>query len=316
MKMRRRLLTSLLLLVFLPLAASAQIVFAFNFNDAANTGFNDATSLGTDRRNALQSAANTLGSYFSSSYTATVTFNVTSHSTDNGTLASAGSGYSGLGSSGFYRTDVQKMIQSGLGTGTGTINWNFFHDWDYDDSVSGGSFDFKAVAMHEVLHAMGFAGLIKSTGQGGFNNASGTPDVWATFDQFLTNSAGGRLVNTSAEYVGSDILTNGIGSDVYFDGANAKAANGGNRVHIYSPATFESGSSLSHLDTDFFTSDDFVMEHAVAAGPATRTLSAIEIGILMDLGYTMAAIPEPATIALVFGAGALGLAAWRRRRIA
>jgi hypothetical protein len=315
MTMRRRSITSLLLLALLPLAASAQIVFSFNFNDAANSGFNDL-AVGADRRNALQAAAGNLSSYFSSSYNATITFNVTSHSTDDGTLASAGSGYSDITGFGFWRTDVQKKIQSNEGTGTGVISWNFFHSWDYDDAVSGGAYDFKSVAMHEILHAMGFAGAISSAGKGLGNQTSGSPDYWATFDQFLTNSAGGRLVDTGAQFVGGDILTNGIGSDVYWDGAFAKAANGGNRVHIYSPATYDDGSSLSHLDTDFFGTNNFIMTHAVTVGQSLRTLSAIEIGILQDLGYAMAAVPEPATIAVCFGLAALGLAGWRRRRAA
>lgn len=312
----RQFVGMILLAGLLPLGMRAQIVFTFTFDDADGWGFNDNnTSVGADRRNALQSAGNTLSSYFSSSYTASINFTVESYSNDDGTLASAGSNYIGSGN-GFYQTDVQRKIQNGIGGGVGVINWNFFHSWDYDDSVAGGSFDFKSVAMHEILHAMGFAGAISSTGQGLANHASGVADVWTTFDQFLTNSAGGRLVNTSAEYVGGLILTDGVSSDVYWDGAFAKAANGGDRVRIYSPATFEDGSSLSHLDTAIYGTNNFIMTHAVAAGQSLRTLSAIEIGMLQDIGYSMAAVPEPATIALLFGAGALGLAAWRRRRAA
>lgn len=170
--------------------------------------------------------------------------------------------------------------------------------------------------MHEMLHAMGYASIISSTGQGGFSNASGTPDLWATFDQFLANSGGTRLVNSSAEFVGGTILSDGNSSDVYFNGANAVAANGGNLIRIYSPATFEDGSSLSHLDTSIYGSNNFIMTHAVAPGPSLRTLSAIEIGMLQDIGYSMAAVPEPATLALILGLSSLAYASWRRRRVA
>lgn len=313
---RLRQFVGLLMLAALPLAAQAQIVFTFTFDDADGSGFNDNnTSVGADRRGALQSAANTLSSYFSSSYTANINFTVESYSTDDSTLASAGSDYIGSGN-GFYKTDVQRKIQDGVGGGVGVINWNFFHSWDYDDSVAGGSLDFKSVAMHEILHAMGFASAISSSGRGLLDRTSGSADVWAIFDQFLTNGSGGRLVNTSAEYVGGGILTDGVSSDVYWDGAAGKAANAGSRVRIYSPATFEDGSSLSHLDTAIYGTNNFIMTHAVAPGQSLRMLSAIEIGMLTDLGYNMTAIPEPAAVALLFGAGALGLAAWRRRRVA
>jgi len=80
-------------------------------------------------------------------------------------------------------------------TSDGTINWNFFHNWDYDDSIAGGAFDYKSTAMHEVLHAMGFSSGINATGQGLDAATSGNPDVWYDFDRFLTNSTGTFLVN-------------------------------------------------------------------------------------------------------------------------
>lgn len=315
MSTRLHALVRVFLFALLPLVAGAQVTFNFNFTDTG-TGFNDPTE-GAARRGALQSAASTLGSYFSN-YTATLTFNVSSYSTNDGTLASAGSGISGITVDGFYNTDAQKKILNGSGTGTGTISWNFFHNWDYDDSVAGGTYDFKSVAMHEILHALGFSSIISSTNQGAFGNPSGNTDVWSIFDQFLTDTSGTRLVTAGAAFNTSlsTLLANGIGSDVYFNGPNAFAANGNQLVRIYSPATFENGSSLSHLDTAIYGTNNYIMTHAVTTGQSLRTLSAIEIGMLQDIGYTLVAVPEPAMMALFFGIGALGLAAWRRRHAA
>ena len=47
---------------------------------------------------------------------------------------------------------------------------------------------------------------------------------------------------------------------VYFDGANAKAANGGARVAVYAPSTYAPGSSLIHLD-DSYNSDALMEPH-------------------------------------------------------
>jgi hypothetical protein len=287
----------------------AQIVFSFNYLDTTS-GFNDAT-LGAERKAALQSAANTLASYFTGypSRTVTITVNVSENNSGSSTLASAGSSFFVVNNS-FQAGLVQQMIQTGNNNGQsslGSMTWNFGRPWDYDDNVAGGTFDFKTVAIHELLHAVGFSSYISSTGAGGGNGST-----YSKFDQFLTDASGNRLVDTGGNYVGGSILSNGTGSDVYFNGANAVAANGGQLVHIYSPATFLSGSSLSHLDTDFFTSAAYIMEHAVASGPATRTLSAIELGILTDLGYSVSAIPEPATYAALLGLLALGLALRRR----
>ena len=302
---------ALLFLLTATVTGHAQIVFSFTYEDPANTGFNDATS-GAERKAALQSAANTLASYFTGypSRTVTITVNVSQNNSGSSTLASAGSSFFVVNNS-FEAGLVQQMIQTGNNnsqSSLGSMTWNLGRPWDSDDNIAGGTFDFKTVAIHELLHAVGFSSYITSTGAG-----AGSGTTYSKFDQFLTDASGNRLVDTGGNYVGGTLLSNGTGSDVYFSGANAMAANGGARVHIYSPATYLSGSSLSHLDTDFFTSSAYIMEHAIAAGPGTRTLSAIELGILTDLGYSVAAIPEPQTYAALLGFLALGLAASRRR---
>lgn len=306
------LVRALLLASALPIAASAQITFAFDYSqEAAAAGFNDAT-YGATRKAALQSAADSLSSYFTGYSARTVTIQVNSSlNTGSGFLASAGSRYFTTANT-FQPGLVASLIQTNDNFGQsyqGTLTWNFGYTWDYDDSVANGSCDFKAVAMHELTHTLGFASLIAANG----TSDLGT-NVWSTFDQFLTDASGNTLINpTTKAYAGGTILTDGFGSDVYFSGSNAMTANGGARVHIYSPASYASGSSLSHLDTDFFTSSAYLMEHAVAAGPATRTLGALELGILSDLGYSVSAVPEPSTYALCAGALALLLAARRKK---
>jgi len=298
----------------------AQITFSFNFTDAAGVGFNDtAGGLGATRQAALQSAGATLASYFTGYSARTVTFDV---STDNGGLflAAASSDVHDITSGGFYKTDAQKNIQDGTSGGTNTIHWNFSYSWDYGDTVGVSSYDFKSVAMHEILHTLGFMSFLNGSGQGGALQSSGAPDIWSTYDQFLTNATGTRLVNNAGEFNTSlsGLLSDGSGSDVYFSGANAMAANGGERVHLYSPNTYLAGSSFSHLDTDFYGANHYIMTHAVATGLSVRTLSAVELGILADLGYSVSAssVPEPATCAALLGGLALALATWRRRTVA
>lgn len=297
-------------LALLPWLAHAQITFSFTFSDT-NSGFNDPV-LGATRRAALQSAATTLSSYLVgyAPRTVNLTVDTSYNDTESSILASAGSSAFAASNS-FQRNLVQTMIQTGSNSGQsslGTIVWNFGYTWDYDDNVSLGAIDFKSVAMHELIHTLGFESFISSAGTG-----LGGGTTWSIFDQFLTDAAGNRLVTAGGVYNGGTILTDDFGSDVYFSGPNAMAANGGQRVHIFSPSTFRDGSSLSHLDTDFFTSSTYIMEHAVGGGPGARTLSAIELGILADIGYSVAAIPEPATVAALAGATMLGFALWRRR---
>ena len=88
------------------------------------------------------------------------------------------------------------------------------------------------------------------------------------------------------------------------------AANGGNAVFLYSPTSFEEGSSGSHLD-DEHGPYNFIMEASTDTGGGIRGVSAVELAILRDIGYTQI-VPEPSTGLLVsFSASFLLL---RRRR--
>lgn len=187
------------------------------------------------------------------------------------------------------------------------MTWDFGYTWDLDDDIASGAFDFKRVAMHELSHVLGFSSYIGSDGSGIATNA------YNYFDQILTDASGNKLVDSSGVYQGGTILTDGSSSDVYFSGANAMAANGGQRVHMYSPVTYSSGSSLSHLDTDFYGSTDYIMTHAVSAGASVREFTAIERAIWQDLGYTLAAVPEPETTTLLMGWAFLMFTNSRRR---
>ena len=64
-------------------------------------------------------------------------------------------------------------------------------------------------------------------------------------------------------------------------------------VPLYSPAVWSGGSSISHLDDGVFSGPNHaMMDHAAAGmGPDDIVLSAVELGVLMDLGYTV--VPAP-----------------------
>ena len=71
----------------------------------------------------------------------------------------------------------------------------------------------------------------------------------------------------------------------------------------------ESGSSMSHLNDDYYTgANEKLMNASSDTGLGVRTLSPIEIGIMKDLGYTM--VSASPTVAVLF----IGLMLVRRRR--
>lgn len=102
-----------------------------------------------------------------------------------------------------------------------------------------------------------------------------------------------------------------------FNGANAVAANGGVGVNIFAPTTWTGGSSLSHLDDDTPALSQLIMASTVSEGLKTREISAMELGILKDTGYTQietpAEVPVPATVWLML-TGLMGLLGLNRRK--
>ena len=247
-------------------------------------------------RAALESAATQLTSYFVVSAPVTITYQVTGeYSPLSATLAEAGSGFASAGT-GFLQTVVQSKIQTGVDANgsapDGSIGWNFGPSWGLGTPVSGGQYDFQSIAMHELLHTLGFLSYVKAPG-------SNTGQTWTAYDSYLVNSAGQALIGPdeiwNSAYNAN--LTGGNGG-IYFGGPNAVAANNG-LVPLYTPSSWVSGSSVSHLSDYVFTgSRDMLMNAVISRGPAPRALSPVELGILRDLGYTV--VPAPGVAAVMF----------------
>ena len=80
---------------------------------------------------------------------------------------------------------------------------------------------------------------------------------------------------------------------LYFYGANAMAANGGNPLRLFSPDPWDSGSSASHLDSTFYTSEEYLMEPTIVRGSAgSRELAGIEAGVFENLVQGPTQVPH------------------------
>jgi hypothetical protein len=305
----------------MPGVSEAAITFDFNFTDPAGTGWNDST-YGTTRQNTLTYAANLLGSYFDA--TATIGYTVTSiNNPATNTLASASSDAYGPAVPGFSPTIVEYKLQSGysgpVGYTDGSINWNFGQPWSYSLSASGvptNKYDFVSTAMHELLHSFGFLSAIDPDGTGLLSGkSSGDPDRWYVFDKFLTTAGGANLIDTNTFAFNTSLLgtLTGGAAALRFDGTRA-AVTFTNGVPIYTPTTWEQGSSGSHTDDLTFDGSAYsklMMNAATLEGPGVRSLSTYEQAILTDIGYVV--VPEPGSVVLCLTGAA---AAWifRRRR--
>ncbi len=328
---RLLLLASIVLVLILDRSASAGIVFEFEFNDVAGAGFNSATE-GAARRTALQRAGQIFSTAFSN-YNATIVMGVTGTATGN-TLASAGSAsgpdfLAGFGRSEVVRNKVLNNVDlNGAGV-DGTVSVNFATTtWGMDPNTapSGGQYDWYSTLFHEFSHAFGFASSIFTDANGG-NSRDSSDHIGATqaefgaFDQFLTDANGNSVFDSGSdlnETTYQGLLVGGNSAEnkgLYFKGANAVLANGGNPVGLFSPNGFQLGSSGSHLDDQNPAMVGLLMLASTGDGLGARTFSPLELAMFKDIGYAsiqqISAVPEPSSLALV---GCCGVALLFRRR--
>ena len=307
-------------------ASNAAVDFVFNFTDASGVGFNAVGQTGIDRRAGLNQAAGIVEALFVN-YNAVVNIDVNGSETNNETLASAGSNFNGPFGPGFgNQGDVQIKILGGTDPSAGadgTVNWNFEDfSWEPLNDFQAGEQDLISTAAHELLHAVGFSSDVAQNGNDPGGNTPGNTGNWAPFDRFIADSTGSLVNSTSFALDGTRWNTASVGgtgatpaaNGLYFDAPNATAANGGNPVPLYSAAAWDDGSSLSHLDTAFFTGANAkMMNHAspVSEGLDIRVIDDITIGILKDIGFTQI-VPEPAALAVL---GFVGAVLIGRRRV-
>lgn len=248
------------------------IKFVFNY---------DGDEWTQERRDKLEEVAASLVQYFRVKKAVTLTFDVDEDDTP-GNLASADSELIST-AAGYWRTVVQHKMQTGEDANgakaDGEISWGWNGtDWALGDDVPADQYDFTSVAIHELMHAFGFGSTLKAAGSNQQLNRS-------EYDRFIVTVDGAKVLNNMVWSTANDPKITGGDGGLYFGGANAIEAYGGNLVPIYVPKTW-STSSIHHLDDVTFTGDDeMIMNAGTGAGPAPREFSKVELGILEDLGY-------------------------------
>lgn len=258
------------------------IKFSFNYTTGSDLWTDD-------RRAALEQAAARFNSYILVTQAVTLTYDVSAtNSPGDGTLASAGSGLISS-APGFWPTVVQNKLISGVdangAAADGEIDWNFGYPWALGDSVGNTEYDMTTVALHELMHTLGFMSYVGSPG-------SNTGRAWTVYDGFISTINGTRAIRPDYTWnTAFDANLTGGNGGLYFGGVDAVTAYGA-LVPLYTPNPWEEGSAISHLDDATFTgSDRNIMNAQLAAGPGLRIPTAIELGILKGIGFTVITAP-------------------------
>jgi autotransporter-associated beta strand protein len=264
----------------------------FTYQDAANEGFNDPAQ-GTARRGTLTAVNNYLATIIDSRGTIGFSWQPSKpdpgNGVPNGFLAFAGTNFSWQPPNSLLVGQVFRQasgnIPGGTVTGTGRFNFQEFNWFATGEggtgTPAGNQVDLYSVALHEMTHAMHFLSVFNSDGSSEFGTGT-----YTRYDGLIyrgaTGTAGKQLNAAGTSYTGTlgDLTSN----DIWWGGEFGVAANGGNRIQLHAPSTFNPGSSIGHV-REGSPSTNWVMSPQISFGEVSRTYTGQEIGMLLDLGW-------------------------------
>lgn len=319
-----KLATALLSGVLLGILVVTQVqaaTFVINNNDQPGEGFNDptpvnptgnnpGTTLGAQRLNAFQFAADQLGARLKSNVPIVVDAKFvlaqSGCAPGNATLGSTGATllvsdfHNAPRSDTFYPIALANALAGRDLDDAADIGGAFNGDIDnnnqclsgvswyygFDDNPPGKDINFIATAVHELIHGLGFASFAElSTGK----FSDGTPDIYSVFIRDLTQGA--TWPNLTAPQRAASVVNDG---NVVWDGPSAISngaptlSDGTNqgRIQLFAPNPQQPGSSISHWDTA--VSPDALME-PFETGNMFITQAGIGLAscVLQDIGWTL-----------------------------
>jgi len=143
------------------------------------------------------------------------------------------------------------------------INVNSRGSWNRrgDGAPTTREYDLKSVFIHEMGHGLGFLSNDSYDSYLGF----GSIEQPTPFDAYAQTPDGRRLADLPSPSIE---LGKALRTSLVWSGAQGIAANGGAKPILYTPSTYEEGSSVSHLDEKTYADNalDRVMTPNLEAG--------------------------------------------------
>jgi uncharacterized repeat protein (TIGR01451 family) len=208
-----------------------------------------------------------------------------------GALAAASS-YSGYYAVGPDNGSLHRHIISRQNPTPGAGNFDAFImtgfngiQWDVDSTLNPSTYDFYTVLYHEAMHALGFRGLLPAvvTSTNNVHNY-GTLDSFSYRDTSLTDPFFNQLTGILNVPIGAPspwFVTNNV---VYRGVKNMPSASPDGIRPVYSPISWEEGSSLSHFDMSRAPGQTYIMNPSIGTN-TERDIHSHEKQVLCHLGY-------------------------------
>jgi len=270
--------------------------FNVEYLDVTNNtdfGFDDP-ALGATRRTTVAAVFTYLACVLQECGTADVEFSESANAPTSG-LGAAGTFYFLFPNGcqpGFTADHLMTGIDQSMTLHDATVLINFGRPFNSGlGPPAAGEFDLYSVVLHEFTHAMGFLTLSDANGNGRLSN----PLIRTDFDGFIENGNGLRLFDcTDGSFDGTTNDLRGQNNGVKFGGPNTVAAwaalGFAGKPPLYAPSTFSLSASLSHWDgTHPDMPAGVSMAQVFSPGTTKRAYHALDLAVLRDIGYDIAA---------------------------
>jgi hypothetical protein len=173
--------------------------------------------------------------------------------------------------------------------------------WSFGPGPVANKVDFESVVLHELGHGLGFVGTNDVPGDPNIGvGTSGLSNDGRNLTIFDTFAADGSDLPLDATYASGttdlgDALR-GVDRGVTWDGPAGDAAAGGgpNRPVLYSPSSFQEGSSFSHLDEATYLKGNAnaLMTPGLELDEVERSPGPIMLGMFKDMGWPTIGSPS------------------------
>jgi hypothetical protein len=171
-----------------------------------------------------------------------------------------------------YEADVELVLNSSAKWYLGT-----------DGNTPTSKYDLVTVVLHELCHGLGFFDSMDTENSLGSYGIGTIPVI---YDKFVENLTQKKLTDTTLfKQNSTNLYLELIGGQLYFNGPLTRRYLSGNRARLFSPSSWDPGSSVSHLDETRTSEPDELMTPFIDFGEAIHNPGKLTMSILGDLGW-------------------------------